>query len=60
MEEAVKHLNDFDLRYEFGPCLALTRSERYHRALRFGLNPPKSVIDVIERFRLSNPCIEEK
>ncbi len=33
----------FDLSYEYGPCVGVTRLERWERALALGLNPPAEV-----------------
>lgn len=30
----------FDWNMKFGPCIGLTRSERWNRAKKLGLNPP--------------------
>jgi DNA polymerase delta subunit 4 len=42
-----KLLHAFDLNYEFGPCIGLTRLERWERAHRLGLNPPIEVKDAL-------------
>ena len=39
----------FDLDLTYGPCVGITRSERFRRAERFGLQPPPSVQDLLER-----------
>ena len=36
-------LRMFDLSYEYGPCVGVTRSERWERAQALGLNPPPEV-----------------
>ncbi|CAA7403907.1 unnamed protein product [Spirodela intermedia] len=33
-------LRQFDMDMRFGPCLGITRQERWERAARLGLNPP--------------------
>jgi DNA polymerase delta subunit 4 len=38
-----KLLHAFDLNYRFGPCIGLTRLERWERAHKLGLNPPEEV-----------------
>jgi hypothetical protein len=40
-------LRDFDLSYLYGPCVGLTRMERYSRAKDLGLNPPEEVYDIL-------------
>ncbi|XP_046839516.1 DNA polymerase delta subunit 4-like isoform X2 [Xenia sp. Carnegie-2017] len=41
-------LKDFDLRCEYGPCIGITRLERWKRAKYHGLNPPIQVKEIIE------------
>lgn len=36
-------LRDFDLKGAYGPCVGITRQQRYDRASRLGLRPPKEV-----------------
>jgi len=40
-------LRFFDMSYEFGPCIGMTRLERWERAEAFGLNPPVEVRDIL-------------
>ncbi|PVG00756.1 hypothetical protein CPB86DRAFT_824121 [Serendipita vermifera] len=42
-----KILRVFDLSYEYGPCVGVTRLERWERAQAMGLNPPKEVHDIL-------------
>ncbi|KAJ8659342.1 hypothetical protein O0I10_005057 [Lichtheimia ornata] len=42
-------LRKFDLDYKYGPCVGLTRMERWLRAEKLGLNPPKEVKEQLER-----------
>lgn len=42
-------LRDFDLNLKFGPCCTISRTDRFHRAHRLGLNPPQEVIAIIEK-----------
>ncbi|CAL5228789.1 g11983 [Coccomyxa viridis] len=41
-------LKNFDLTSKFGPCLGLTRLERWNRAQQLGLNPPAEVHRILE------------
>lgn len=43
-------LRSFDLDGRFGPCVNPTRLERWERAERLGLNPPKEVKAILEKF----------
>ncbi|TCD69067.1 hypothetical protein EIP91_008965 [Steccherinum ochraceum] len=40
-------LRMFDLSYEYGPCIGVTRLERWERANALGLNPPPEVKDIL-------------
>ncbi|CAK5283212.1 unnamed protein product [Mycena citricolor] len=40
-------LRVFDLTYEFGPCIGVTRLERWERAQALGLNPPPQIKDML-------------
>ena len=36
-------LRTFDLNYEYGPCVGVSRMERWERAKAMGLDPPQEV-----------------
>ncbi|XP_041350459.1 DNA polymerase delta subunit 4-like [Gigantopelta aegis] len=40
-------LHEFDLTLEYGPCMGISRLERWERAEKHGLNPPAHVRDLI-------------
>ncbi|KAI0042734.1 hypothetical protein FA95DRAFT_1564020 [Auriscalpium vulgare] len=40
-------LRVFDLSYEYGPCIGVTRLERWERAAALGLNPPQEIYDIL-------------
>ncbi|KAF7377669.1 DNA polymerase delta subunit 4 [Mycena sanguinolenta] len=40
-------LRTFDLSYEYGPCVGVTRLERWERATALGLNPPVEIYDIL-------------
>ncbi|KAK0501666.1 DNA polymerase delta, subunit 4-domain-containing protein [Armillaria luteobubalina] len=40
-------LRIFDLSYEYGPCIGVTRLERWERAAKMGLNPPSEIYDIL-------------
>jgi hypothetical protein len=42
-------LHRFDLNPSLGPCMSISRSQRWLRAHRLGKQPPREVMDVIER-----------
>lgn len=37
-------LSFFDRNYDYGPCIGVTRLERWERAQAMGLNPPLEVL----------------
>lgn len=41
-------LRAFDLNSKFGPCVGMTRLERWERAEKFGLAPPADVKALLE------------
>ena len=47
---AEQTLRAFDLNGKFGPCVNPSRLERWERAEKLGLNPPKEVKALLERF----------
>jgi DNA polymerase delta, subunit 4 len=42
-----KLLAQFDGEREFGPCLGITRLQRWDRAEKYGCNPPLRVRDIL-------------
>ncbi|KAF7332423.1 hypothetical protein MKEN_00124200 [Mycena kentingensis (nom. inval.)] len=40
-------LRVFDMSYEYGPCVGVSRLERWERAQAMGLAPPKEVHDIL-------------
>jgi len=43
-------LRDWDLNSRFGPCMSLTRPERWQRAAKLDLDPPVRVYNIMETF----------
>jgi len=41
-------LRTFDLSYQYGPCIGMTRLERWLRAEEMGLNPPEEIKEILE------------
>jgi len=41
-------LHEFDLMMQYGPCIGLSRSERWARAEKLGLDPPENVKELLE------------
>ncbi|TFK39714.1 DNA polymerase delta, subunit 4-domain-containing protein [Crucibulum laeve] len=40
-------LRVFDMTYKYGPCVGMTRLERWGRAKKLGLNPPQEIYDIL-------------
>lgn len=46
-ENDLRLLRDFDLNWVYGPCMGITRLERWNRAEKHGLNPPAEVKQLV-------------
>ena len=42
-----RKLLEFDLNIKYGPAYGVSRSDRYERAVKFGLNPPEEILEYI-------------
>lgn len=51
-------LKQFDLTLEFGPCIGISRMDRWDRAEKHGLKPPQEVKDLIDNHS-SDPVYTE-
>ncbi|KAF7302081.1 hypothetical protein MIND_00774800 [Mycena indigotica] len=40
-------LRMFDLSYQYGPCIGITRLDRWERAQAMGLSPPREIYDIL-------------
>uniref|UniRef100_A0A7S0Q0H4 DNA polymerase delta subunit 4 n=1 Tax=Coccolithus braarudii TaxID=221442 RepID=A0A7S0Q0H4_9EUKA len=56
--EEQKALRAFDLVQEFGPCVGLSRLQRWRRADKLGLNPPKMVLDILLSIDQGSPVAQ--
>jgi len=57
-------LRSFDLDTTYGPCIGVTRRERWNRARSLGLSPPARVLRVLDRRQelgvcADNPCFSQ-
>jgi len=41
-------MRNFDLTPKFGPCVGISRLDRYRRAERMGMKPPVEVLQILE------------
>ena len=48
-------LRDFDFSSRYGPCADITRLARWRRAEKFNLDPPKEVLEILERLPKDSP-----
>lgn len=49
-------LRTWDLSYEYGPCVGMTRMERWQRASKLGLDPPEIVCSwLLDLTNLTDP-----
>uniref|UniRef100_A0A0D9X4Q7 DNA polymerase delta subunit 4 n=1 Tax=Leersia perrieri TaxID=77586 RepID=A0A0D9X4Q7_9ORYZ len=55
-EEEERMGREFDMDMRYGPCLGLTRAQRWRRAAALGLVPPPAVIAVCSD---DQPCLWE-
>ncbi|KAG0497242.1 hypothetical protein HPP92_001933 [Vanilla planifolia] len=56
--EYEEKLRQFDMDMKYGPCVGLTRLERWERADSMELNPPPEIRDVLLRFSGPNPALD--
>ncbi|KAF5351340.1 hypothetical protein D9758_008004 [Tetrapyrgos nigripes] len=53
-------LRVFDMSYEYGPCVGVSRLERWERASALGLNPPIEIRDILlTRNGIEDPTLAE-
>ncbi|XP_071722346.1 uncharacterized protein [Rutidosis leptorrhynchoides] len=50
-------LRQFDMNMAYGPCLGMTRNERWERANRLGLNPPKEIESLLKTGKVGAECL---
>ncbi|TKY72427.1 DNA polymerase delta subunit 4 [Spatholobus suberectus] len=52
-----KNLREFDMDMTYGPCLGLTRLERWERAHKLGLNPPQQLKCLLQSDKVRSECL---
>eukprot|EP00249_Psilotum_nudum_P010964 c22880_g1_i1 orf=144-482(+) len=57
--EGEELLRQFDMDIRYGPCLGVTRLERWERAKRLSLQPPEDVKEVLDRVESVSSCLWE-
>ena len=49
-EDAENRLREWDMNTRYGPCMSMTRLQRWQRADSLELNPPAFILKVIAAF----------
>ncbi|KAH7306399.1 hypothetical protein KP509_22G009400 [Ceratopteris richardii] len=52
-------LCQFDMNMVYGPCIGMTRLERWERASRLGKNPPVEVKEILDHLNGPPSCLWE-
>ncbi|KAJ1420859.1 DNA-polymerase delta, subunit 4 [Sesbania bispinosa] len=55
VEEKILRL--FDMNMAYGPCLGITRLERWERAQKLGLNPPQKIQSLLKIDKVQLECL---
>ncbi|CAN8294550.1 unnamed protein product [Cochlearia groenlandica] len=50
-------LRQFDMNMAYGPCLGMTRLDRWERALRLGMNPPYELEKLLKTEKVEQDCL---
>ncbi|KAH6832372.1 polymerase delta 4 [Perilla frutescens var. hirtella] len=56
-DDKEKVLRQFDLNMGYGPCLGMSRLERWERANKLGLNPPAEVGTLLRTEKVNSVCL---
>lgn len=52
-----KLLREFDLNMAYGPCIGISRIDRWNRAKAFGLNPPEEAENLLKSDQTRQDCL---
>ncbi|KAG6605696.1 DNA polymerase delta subunit 4 [Cucurbita argyrosperma subsp. argyrosperma] len=55
--ESENILRQFDMNMAYGPCLGMTRMERWELARKLGLNPPKEIESLLKGGKVQLECL---
>ncbi|KAL3837933.1 hypothetical protein ACJIZ3_022524 [Penstemon smallii] len=50
-------LRQFDMNMAYGPCLGMTRLDRWKRANALGLNPPRELETMLRAGKVNSDCL---
>ena len=53
-------LKKFDMNMKYGPCVGISRKERWERAFNLGIDPPQQIKAIIESGKYSGDSIWER
>ncbi|KAG6382389.1 hypothetical protein SASPL_157944 [Salvia splendens] len=56
-DEKEEVLRQFDMNMAYGPCIGISRPERWERANNFGLNPPAQVENLLRMEKANYLCL---
>eukprot|EP01134_Creolimax_fragrantissima_P000928 CFRG0928T1 len=52
-------LKAFDLNSSYGPCVGITRRERWIRAQKFGKTPDPAILGILDRYSENNKLVHQ-
>ncbi|XP_013637699.1 PREDICTED: uncharacterized protein LOC106343112 [Brassica oleracea var. oleracea] len=56
-DEKEEMLRQFDMNMAYGPCVGMTRVDRWERALRLGMNPPTEIERLLKTEKVQQDCL---
>ncbi|CAN6884430.1 unnamed protein product [Brassica oleracea] len=56
-DEKEEMLRQFDMNMAYGPCVGMTRVDRWERALRLGMNPPSEIERLLKTDKVQQDCL---
>ncbi|CAN7019809.1 hypothetical protein IGI04_021689 [Brassica rapa subsp. trilocularis] len=56
-DEKEEMLRQFDMNMAYGPCVGMTRVDRWERALRLGMNPPYEIQRLLKTEKVQQDCL---
>ncbi|KAJ4866680.1 polymerase delta 4 [Raphanus sativus] len=56
-DEKEEMLRQFDMNMAYGPCVGMTRLDRWERALRLGMNPPSEIDKLLKTDKVQQDCL---
>ncbi|KAJ4980708.1 hypothetical protein NE237_031545 [Protea cynaroides] len=56
-DESEELLKQFDMNIAYGPCIGMSRLDRWDRANNLGLDPPKEVVDLLRGGKVGLECL---